>query len=163
MEILAREEREKLIEKLLRGAEPQPLNWKGFLARVTAVRTRKKLKSGEEKMYTTYKLVIPSGIARELGLEPGEILGVRVARLKWYHLLDYEDPDVQHWFWRNKKLPPYARAEICQLGIAPEQLCRDYGAITVIASDEELKSLGLEPGQTVTLRELLERAKNQAG
>ena len=157
MEALARRKRKELIEELLRDAEPRPLEWRGFLARLAATRTRKRLSSGEEKTYTTYKITIPQELVEELGLEPGSILGVMVARLKWYHLLNYEDTQVQQRFWRGKRLPPYAKAEMCQLGLAPEQLCRDYRAITVIASEEELKALGLEPGQPVTLEELREK------
>ena len=161
METLARGEKERLIEELLRGAEPRPLEWRGFLARLAATRTRKRLRSGEEKTYTTYKITIPQELAEELGLEEGAYLGVLAARLRWYHYYDYNDPDVQRWFW--SRLPAYAKAELCMLGAAPEQLCRDHRAITVIASEEELRRLGLEPGQPVTLGELrglLERAKN---
>ena len=161
MEALAREERERLIEELRRGAKPRPLEWRGFLARVAAVRTRKRLRSGEEKTYTTYKITIPQNMVEELGLEPGAILGAQVARLRWYHLLNYEDPDVQRWLW--DRLPAYARAEVCMLGLATEKLCRDYRTITVIASEEELRKLGLEPGQPVTLRELREKLLEKTG
>ena len=159
MEALAQEQR-RLAEELLKGAEPRPLEWRGFLARVAATRTRKRLRSGEEKTYTTYKITIPQNIVEELGLEPGDILGVMAARPRWYHLFNYHDPDVQQWFWRSKRLPAYAKAEICLLGLAPEQLCRDYRTITVVASEQELKQLGLEPGQTITLKELLERTRS---
>jgi len=33
----------------------------------------------------------------------------------------------------------------------PQHLCKDYRTIMVIASEEELKQLGLEPGKPATL------------
>ena len=155
METLARGERERLIEELRRGAKPRPLEWRGFRALATAARTVKNLKTGETREYVSYKITIPRELAGELGLEEGAYLGVLAARLRWYHYYDYNDPDVQQWFWT--RLPAYAKAELCMLGAAPEQLCKDYRTITVIASEEELRELGLEPGQPVTLRELRER------
>ena len=163
MEALQAEERRRLVEELLRGAEPRPLEWRSLLARVTATRTRKRLRSGEEKTYATYKVTIPQELVEELGLEPGGLILLQAARPRWYHLLNYHDPDVQRTIWRSPLLPPYARAEICLLGGAPEELCRGYRLLPVIASEEELRELGLEPGQPITLRELLERARSATG
>ena len=160
MEALQAEQR-RLAEELLRGAKPQPLEWRSFLAPVAATRTRKRLRSGEEKTYTTYKITIPQRIVEELGLEPGSLLGVLVARLKWYHLFNYEDPQVQQWFWRSRRLPAYAKAELCLLEAVPPQLCKDYRTITVVASEQELRRLGLEPGKPITLRELEEKLRKR--
>ena len=161
METLVREDKEKLIELLRRDTEPRPLVWKGFRALVIGARSVKRLRTGGTKEYVSYKITVPKPIAESLGLEDGSYAGILLARLYWYHYYDYNDPDVQRWFW--EKLPSYARAELCILGAVPEHLCKNYRTITVIASEEELKSLGLEPGQPITLRELLERAKGITG
>ena len=160
MEALARGA-EREAEELLRGAEPRPLRWRGFRAALVATRTRRRLRTGGTGEYVSYRVTIPRRLVEEMGLEEGMDLGVLVAPLKWYHLADYSDTDVQRWFW--SMLPPYARAELCALEAAPEQLCRQYRTVTVIASEEELRELRLEPGQPVTLRELLERAQGLAG
>ncbi len=153
VETLARGE--GLLERMRREARPEPLRWHVFLATTARTRMRKRLRSGEVKTYEGYRVTIPLELARQLGLDEDPELLVAVAKPKWYHGIVYDDATMR----LLNRLPPYARAEICSLGHAPEQLCRQYRTVTVIASEEELRELGLEPGQPVTLRELLERAK----
>ena len=43
-----------------------------------------------------------------------------------------------------------------------QDLCKDYKTITVIASEDELRRLGLDPGQPITLRELREKLLSTA-
>ena len=153
---MAAEERERLIEELRREARPEPLKWKVFPAEATRTRMRKRLRSGEVRTYEGYRVTIPLEIARELRLDEDPELVVAVAKPKWYHGIIYEGA-TEKLFHR---LPPHAKAEICLLGLASENLCRDYRTITVIASEKELRELGLEPGKPVTLRELLEKARS---
>ena len=158
METLSVEERERLIEELRREARPEPLRWRLFLAEAMRTRMRKRLKSGETRVYEGYRVTIPLELAKELGLDQDPELVVAIAKPRWYHGIIYEDATLKLFH----KLPPYAKTEICQLGLAPQDLCREYRTITVVASEEELRRLGLEPGKPVTLRELLEKAKNLA-
>ena len=46
-----------------------------------------------------------------------------------------------------------SEAKACSLGRALQDLCRDYRTVTVIASEQELKQLGLDLGQAITLEE----------
>jgi len=155
-EVLAREEPEELIEQMRREARPEPLRLHFFLTTATRVRMRKRLRSGEEKTYTGYRVTIPLELAKKLGLDEDPELVVAVARPKWYHGIVYDEATLK----LLHRLPPYAKAEICLLGHAPEEFCRGYRLVPVIASEEELLELGLEPGKPITLKELLERAKN---
>ena len=130
-----------------------------ILLRVRAERQRKRLRSGEHRDYVVWRATIPREAAEKLGLDPGAGEEILVATLEvpdWPQLLLYHTPDTQR-LW--SRLPPEAKAKACSLGHAPQDLCRDYRTITVIASEQELRELGLEPGQPVTLRELLERAR----
>ena len=154
-EAMAAEERERLLEQLRREARPEPLRWRVLLTEAVRTRMRKRLRSGEVKTYEGYRVTIPLDLAKELGLDQDPELIVAVAKPKWYHGIIYEDATLRLFH----RLPAYAQAEICQLGHAPQDLCRDYRTITVIASEQELRELGLEPGQPITLKELLERAR----
>ena len=158
-EVLAAEEKKGLLERLRNEAKPEPLAWRVFLATATRVRMRKRLRSGGEKVYEGYRITIPLDLAKELGLDEDPELVAAIAKPKWYHGIVYEGATEKLF----NQLPAYARAEICLLGLAPKHLCKNYRTVTVIASEEELKSLGLEPGQPITLRELLERAKGITG
>lgn len=130
------------------------------LLRVRAEKQRKKLRSGEERDYVVWRTTIPREAAEELGLDLEADEEVLVATLEvpdWPLLLLYHNPETRRLWGR---LPPEAKAKACQLGHAPQELCKDYKTVTLIASEDELERLGIEPGQTITLKELLERAKN---
>jgi len=132
-----------------------------ILLRVRAERQRKKLRSGEPRDYVVWRTTIPREAAEKLGLDPEAGEETLVATLEvpdWPLLLLYHTPDTQR-LW--ERLPPEAKAKACSLGHAPEELCRGYRLLPVIASEEELHSLGLEPGKPITLKELLERARSQ--
>ncbi len=151
---------EKLVEELRRAARREPLRWRGFLAEAVRTRMRKRLRSGEEKVYEGYRITIPLDIARELKLDENPELAVLIAPAKWYHGMNYSHPAVRERIWSS--LPDYAKAEICMLGSAPDELCRGYRTVIVVASEEELQRLSLEPGQTITLKELLKKARASA-
>ncbi len=148
---------EALQERLLE--EPRAGRSVTILLRVRAERQRKRLRSGATRDYLVWRATIPREAAEKLGLDPDageELLAATLEVPDWPLLLLYHTPDTGR-LW--DRLPPEAKAKACMLGHAPEHLCRDYRTITVIASEEELKALGLEPGQPVALRELLERAR----
>ena len=127
-----------------------------FLAEAVRTRMRKRLRSGETRVYEGYRVTIPLELARELSLDSDPELVVAVAKPRWYHSIVYEDATLKLFH----RLPPYAKAEVCMLGHAPREICKDYRTVTLVASEEEPEKLGLEPGQTITLKELLERAKS---
>jgi len=152
------------LEEVLGPVEPpRPLEWVPLVARLGVERKRVKLRSGEERVYESYRVRIPKEVVEKLGLREGGTILLKAARPRWYHLINYREEPFRTRFKQIRK--PWVKAEICLLGLAPEELCRDYRAITVVASEEELKALGLEPGEPVTLqelRELLERARSTA-
>jgi len=150
---------ESELEEILGPVEPpRPLEWVPLVASLGVERKRVRLRSGEERVYESYRVRIPKEVVEKLDLRGGATVLLQVARPRWYHLLDYREEPLRSRFRQIRK--PWVKAEICLLGGAPEELCRDYRLLPVIASEEELKRLGLEPGQPVALRELLERAKH---
>jgi len=143
--------------------EPRAGRSTTLILRVRAEKQRKRLRSGEPRDYVVWRATIPREAAEQLGLDPeaGEELLVATLEVPdWPLLLLYHDPQTRR-LW--DKLSPEARAKACLLGHAPPQLCQQYRTVTVIASEEELKTLGLEPGKPVTLKELLKRVKNITG
>lgn len=91
----------------------------GFL-RVRALRQRKKLSSGEEKEYMVYRVTLPKEMVEKLGLEDGDLVLVIAKKPKWYHLLNWNDPEIQEKLWKH--LPEEARKELVELGLAPKEL-----------------------------------------
>jgi len=141
-----------LADALRRALGPQPLRWARWLAAAKPSRRVKRLSSGETRVYHTWRIVVPSHAAEELGLDP-EVedvhLLVLAARLRWYHLLDpAEHPD--HW----DSLPDTARAEACLAGLASKNLCGNISFAVVVGPEEELRRHGLTPRATVHVREL---------
>ena len=147
--------REEALNGMRGAAKAEPLKWFYFLATAVRARVRKRLGSGEERVYESYRVTVPTELARRLGLDEDPELVVAVAKPSWYHGVVYEGPTERLFHG----LPDHAKAEVCTLGLAPERLCKSYRTVTIIASEEELRRLGLEPGQAVSLRELLERAR----
>ncbi|ALL00763.1 hypothetical protein Pyrde_0713 [Pyrodictium delaneyi] len=153
---------ESELEEILGPVEPpKPLEWVPLVAALGVERKRVRLRSGEERVYTGYRVRIPKEVVERLGLRGEATILLQAARPRWYHLLDYREEPLRSRFKAIKK--PWVKAEICMLGHAPEELCKEYRTVTVIASEEELRRLGLEPGKPVTLRELLERARSVEG
>ena len=144
------------LEEILGPVEPpRPLEWVPLVAGLGVERKRVRLRSGEERVYEGYRVRIPKEVVEKLGLQGEATILLLAARPRWYHLLDYREEPLRSRFREIRK--PWVKAEICLLGGAPEELCRGYRLLPVIASEEELRELGLEPGQPVTLRELRER------
>jgi len=150
------------LEEVLGPVEPpKPLEWVPVIASLGIERKRVRLRSGETRVYESYRVRLPKEIVEKLGLRGESTVLLQVARPRWYHLLDYREEPFRTRFKQIKK--PWIKAEICLLGLAPQDLCKDYKTITVIASEQELRELGLEPGKPITLRELLERARSLRG
>ena len=153
---------ESELEEILGPVEPpRPLEWIPVVASLGVERKRVRLRSGEERVYEGYRVRIPKEVVEKLSLQGEATILLQVARPRWYHLINYKEEPFRSRFKQIKK--PWVKAEICLLGGAPEELCRDYRTITVIASEEELRELGLEPGQPITLKELLERVRSATG
>jgi len=152
---------ESELEEILGPVEPpRPLEWIPVVASLGVERKRVKLRSGETRVYEGYRVRIPKEVVEKLGLRGEATVLLQVARPQWYHLLDYREEPLRTRFKQIRR--PWIKAEICLLGHAPEELCRDYKLLPVIASEEELRELGLEPGQPVTLRELREKLLEKA-
>ena len=144
---------ESELEEILGPVEPpRPLEWIPVVASLGVERKRVKLRSGETRVYESYRVRIPKEVVERLGLRGEATVLLQVARPRWYHLVNYKEEPFRSRFRQIKK--PWVKAEICLLGGAPEELCRQYRLLSVIVSEEELRELGLEPGQPVTLEEL---------
>ncbi len=157
MEAAARRmaERSELEDVLGPVEPPEPLEWVPVVASLGVERRRARLRSGEERVYESYRVRVPKEAVERLGLRDGGTVLMLLARPRWYHLLDYREEPLRSRFREMRR--PWVKAEICLLGGAREEDCRDYRIVPVIASEDELKALGLEPGKPVTLRELAER------
>ena len=145
----------RIAGRLRRLFAPRPSSWRGFLAHVSSTTRRKVLSDGEVRVYTSYRMTVPREVAEELGeaMEDSSLL-VLAAPARWWHLLDYSDPaNLETW----RRLPEPARAENCLAGNGPGEECERLGFLVVYADRGELEELGLEPGTTVSLRELRER------
>ncbi len=122
-------------------------------------KTRKKLRTGE-KEYTTHRITIPVEAAKKLGLREGATaLIVTLEEARWYHLLDWNNPEVAEELWN--KLTREQQLRVCQAGLAPPQLCDNRKPITVLAKPEDMESLGLDPGKPVTLEDIIEAVKGK--
>lgn len=142
---------------LRRVLGPRRLRWRGFLAYVAGVERRKRLSSGETRVYYSYRATVPRHVAEELGLDPeGDLVLLLAARPRWYHLLNYsEEENLGTW----RSLPEWARAEACIAGRGPRDECQGYGFVVLVAPRSEFERLGLEPGSTVSLGELARLVK----
>ncbi|NPA04837.1 MAG: AbrB/MazE/SpoVT family DNA-binding domain-containing protein [Crenarchaeota archaeon] len=147
---------EEAAEEVFSGEPPRPLKWVPVVASLGVERKRVRLRSGEERVYKSYRVRLPRRVVEELGLREGTVL-LLVAKPRWYHLIDYR---VGVFRERFRALKDWVKAEICMLGGAPEDECRDYRIVPLIASEDELRRLGLRPGEPVTLRELAERLRS---
>ncbi len=93
----------------------------GFL-RVKALRQRKKLSSGEEREYLVYKTTLPKEMVEKLGLKDGDLVLIMAKKPKWYHLLNWNDPEIQEKLWKH--LSREAKKELIELGLAPKELLK---------------------------------------
>ena len=135
------------------------------MARVTLVlptrpyRARKRLKSGLRE-YTTHRITIPVEAARSLGLGEGATaLIVTLEEARWYHLLDWSNPEVARELWG--KLSREQQLRVCQAGLAPPELCNNHKPITILAKPEDLQQLGLNPEKPLTLEDLVEAVRRR--
>ena len=138
-----------------------PGGWVRLVAK--PYRMAKRLKSGEERVYTGYRVILPRRLAEELGLEGEAPLVARLELAEWWHILDWTAPENRH-LWR--RLPEEARLDLCAKKLAPPDLCGGREALTVLAEPGELRELGLNPQRPITLEELkkaiLEKARAEA-
>ncbi len=93
----------------------------GFL-RVKALRQRKKLSSGEEREYLVYKTTLPKEMVEKLGLKDGDLVLIMAKKPKWYHLLNWSDPEIKEKLWKH--LSREAKKELIELGLAPKELLK---------------------------------------
>ena len=122
-------------------------------------RTRKALKTGVRE-YLTYRITIPRRAAEELGLDGGEAaLIVTLERPRWYHLLDWDDPEVARELWG--KLSEAERRSLCAKNLAPKTLCGGAEPVTILARPGELERLGLDPGKPPTLEEIVKAVEER--
>lgn len=150
-----------LFRELIEEAKPRPLKYVVFLARVRGERQRKKLRSGVVKEYTVYRITIPREVVEKLSLEPEveELVLVRLAKPRWYHLLNYSDRDIVETLW--EKLPLWTKLELCSNNLAPEKLCSQYYTVTLVLTKQEIQKLGINPDKPITLEELKNKLQKQ--
>ncbi len=83
--------------------------------------------------------------------DPGTELPVviLIAPAEWFHGILWEEMPKRAW----KTIPEKARKELEALGLSREQ-CKP---VYIIAMEEEIKELGLDPNKPITLKELKEK------
>ena len=121
-------------------------------------RMRKRLKTGEEREYTGYRIILPRRLVEELGLEGEAPLVARLEVAEWYHLLDWTVPENKA-LWR--RLPEKARLDLCSKKLAPEDLCTHTETLTVLARPEDLQQLGLDPEKPITIEDLVDAIRRK--
>ncbi len=120
--------------------------------------SRKRLKTGE-KEYVTYRINLPTSLAKSLDLTGGDtILLVALKHPRWYHLFDWSNPEVL-----REVLPRLTEGEKLELcaTLAPQTVCRGKRPHILVANPEELRQLGLDPSRPVTLEDLEEAIKRK--
>ncbi|MEB3779430.1 MAG: hypothetical protein GSR85_04280 [Desulfurococcales archaeon] len=127
---------------------------------VKPYKSRKRLRTGEEREYTIYRINLPKSLATRLGLEgEGEdIILAYLTHAKWFHLFDWSNPEVL-----GEVLPRLTEREKLELcaTLAPQQVCQGKKPHILLASPEDLKSLGIDPGKPITLEDLVEAIKRK--
>ncbi|WP_338252713.1 hypothetical protein [Pyrodictium abyssi] len=98
---------------------------------------RKRLSSGETRVYYSYRATVPRHVAEELGLDPeGDLVLLLAARPRWYHLLNYnEEENLGTW----RSLPEWAWAEACIAGRGPRGECRGLRLRGTSGSEERVR------------------------
>ncbi|MEB3861183.1 MAG: hypothetical protein GSR84_03060 [Desulfurococcales archaeon] len=126
---------------------------------VKPYKMKKRLKTGEEREYTIYRINLPKNLAETLGLEDGEdLILAYIAQAKWYHLFDWSNPEVLREVL--PRLTEKERLELCAT-LAPEKVCEGRRPHILVASPEELRQLGLDPDRPLTLEDLVEAVKRK--
>ncbi len=69
-----------------------------------------------------------------------------VAPAEWYHGILWEEMPERAW----KTIPEKARKELEALGLSP----KSYKPVYIVATEEEVEELGLDPNKPITLGEL---------
>ncbi len=121
---------------------------------VKPYRARKRLASGEERSYITYRITLPKDFAEKLGLKDDaeDLLLALLVKPRWFHLFDWSNPEVV-----EEVLPRLTEDEkrILCATLAPESVCGRAKPHILIADPEELRELGLDPDKPLTLEDLL--------
>ena len=126
---------------------------------VKPYKMKKRLKTGEEREYTIYRINLPKNLAETLGLEDGEdLILAYIAQAKWYHLFDWSNPEVLREVL--PRLTERERLELCAT-LAPEKVCEGRRPHILVAHPEELRQLGLDPERPLTLEELVEAIRRK--
>jgi len=139
-----------LLRRLRKKFAPKPSRWVVWVGRAGKFLRRKRLSDGSVKEYSTWRMTIPTEKAEELEIsEKGDQLLVIATRLRWFHYFDWGED------WEN--LPEETRAEQCLAGLGPRERCRDVEFAILVGSREEFRSLGIKPGETVSISRLMRR------
>ena len=143
----------------MKGEEPVEALLMGhrFLLTVLSARPRRVRSKGRE--YWQYNIPIPADLARRLlqmaGEEPGTLLPLTIIMgpSPWYHLINWSAPESDSLY---RRIPNKHRREIEALGL------RGGGPIVLIpARPEQLRELGLDPEEPVTLDDIVEKIRER--
>jgi hypothetical protein len=81
-------------------------NYVSFVAKVQRAKTRR------DKEYFILRVTIPKQVAKQMGVQPGDYLLLRVKKAMWYHMLDWKEMEAT---WRM--LPEEIKREIILAGL----------------------------------------------
>ena len=140
---------EKPVEALLMGHR--------YLLTVLSARPRRVRSKGRE--YWQYNIPLPAELARRLlalaGEEPGTLLPLTIIMgpSPWYHLINWGVPESNSLY---RRIPQRYRREVEALGL------RGRGPIVLVpARPEQLRELGLDPEEPVTLGDIVEKVRER--
>ncbi len=110
--------------------------------------------------YYQYTLNIPRSILPELlekaGAGEGQLLPLTLilAASPWHHLIDWSQMPPNAW----KDLPERVRRELEALGLSPES---GEEKVLISAARTQIEQLGLDPGEPITLDDIIEKVREQ--
>ncbi len=117
------------------------------------VRPKRARVKGRE--YIQHYINLPKWLAMKLYVmaeeDPGAELPVvmLIAPAEWYHGILWEKMPERAW----KTIPEKARKELEALGLSPKLNKPVY----IVADEEEIRGLGLDPSKPITLKDVMER------
>ncbi len=115
-----------------------------------SVKPKKARVKGRE--YIQHYINLPKWLATKLYEVAGEDLDVElpvvmlISPAEWYHGILWEEMPERAW----KTIPEKAKKELEALGLSREP----HKPVYIVATEEEIKELGLDPNKPITLKEI---------
>ena len=106
------------------------------------MRVTKKLKTGDVRVYKSWRALIPEKIITSLHISPSTEQVILVAQLeqaRWWHTIKWDTRTLKK-MW--DLLPEEAKLDLCAKEMVPSEACGGLVPITVLVPHEVRESLG---------------------